>query len=251
MVTVLSIDGGGIRGLSPDIILAFLVRQLQNLDGPDARIADYFDVVAGTSTGGLISVILSVPAPGKTRPFPAREINNFYYNYGGVAAANPVRTFQRRRRKGFRKPMDFTKTLVLSLGCAEAKFEAKYDADLVNTWGWFKWVIYDKGSPMLQSLTSASHDMVGFHTAARFNSFGSDENFLRIQFRLASWFEAKFPDDPIPIEDIIAKFRSLNQCKQLVPSACRPPPHGFLKINVDGAMRCDGSAGGIGVFVSP
>ena len=51
-VTVLSIDGGGVRGIIPGTILAFLEEKLQEFDGPDARISDYFDVIAGTSTGG-------------------------------------------------------------------------------------------------------------------------------------------------------------------------------------------------------
>ncbi|KAG6736783.1 hypothetical protein POTOM_060322 [Populus tomentosa] len=52
-ITVLSIDGGGIRGIIPGTMLAFLESELQKLDGADARLADYFDVISGTSTGGL------------------------------------------------------------------------------------------------------------------------------------------------------------------------------------------------------
>ncbi|KAK7380981.1 hypothetical protein VNO78_33507 [Psophocarpus tetragonolobus] len=50
--TILSIDGGGIRGIIPATVFA---------KDPTTSLADYFDVIAGTSTGGLISVMLSAP----------------------------------------------------------------------------------------------------------------------------------------------------------------------------------------------
>ncbi|XP_062157618.1 patatin-like protein 2 isoform X1 [Alnus glutinosa] len=79
-ITVLSIDGGGIRGLIPGTILSFLESELQKLDGEDARIADYFDVIAGTSTGGLVTAMLTAPNE-KNRPlFAAKDIKDFYLN---------------------------------------------------------------------------------------------------------------------------------------------------------------------------
>ncbi|KAJ1286647.1 hypothetical protein BS78_03G368300 [Paspalum vaginatum] len=51
LITVLSIDGGGVKGIIPATFLAFLESKLQELDGSSARIANYFDVIAGTSTG--------------------------------------------------------------------------------------------------------------------------------------------------------------------------------------------------------
>lgn len=78
LITVLSIDGGGIRGLIPAIILNVLETELQNLDGKDARIADYFDIIAGTSTGGLITAMLTAPDEKKRPLFPASEIKKFY-----------------------------------------------------------------------------------------------------------------------------------------------------------------------------
>lgn len=78
-ITVLSIDGGGVRGIIPGVILAYLESQLQEIDGEDARIADYFDVIAGTSTGGLITTMLAAPNPKDNRPlFAAKEIVPFY-----------------------------------------------------------------------------------------------------------------------------------------------------------------------------
>ncbi|XP_027091094.1 patatin-like protein 2 isoform X2 [Coffea arabica] len=77
-ITILSIDGGGIRGIIPGVILGFLESELQKLDGEDARLADYFDVISGTSTGGLVTAMLAAPND-KNRPlFAAKEIKDFY-----------------------------------------------------------------------------------------------------------------------------------------------------------------------------
>ncbi|CAN6587786.1 unnamed protein product [Malus baccata var. baccata] len=81
MIRVLSIDGGGIRGLIPATILAFLESELQKLDGEDARIADYFDVIAGTSTGGLVTAMLAAPNENNRPLFAAKDIIDFYFHH--------------------------------------------------------------------------------------------------------------------------------------------------------------------------
>ncbi|KAK9109595.1 hypothetical protein Sjap_017655 [Stephania japonica] len=81
MVTVLSIDGGGIRGMIPATILAFLEAKLQELDGEDARLADYFDVIAGTSTGGLITTMITAPNENNRPLYAAKDINEFYLQH--------------------------------------------------------------------------------------------------------------------------------------------------------------------------
>ncbi|XP_030460489.1 patatin-like protein 2 isoform X2 [Syzygium oleosum] len=81
LVTILSIDGGGIRGIIPGIILGFLETELQKLDGENARIADYFDVIAGTSTGGLVAAMLAAPDK-KNRPlYGGKDIKAFYLEH--------------------------------------------------------------------------------------------------------------------------------------------------------------------------
>ncbi|XP_056169574.1 uncharacterized protein LOC115685894 [Syzygium oleosum] len=81
IVTVLSIDGGGVRGIIPGTILAFLESKLQELDGPDSRIADYFDIIAGTSTGGLVTAMISAPNKDHRPMFAACDINKFYLEH--------------------------------------------------------------------------------------------------------------------------------------------------------------------------
>ncbi|XVF17713.1 hypothetical protein REPUB_Repub10bG0147400 [Reevesia pubescens] len=78
LVTILSIDGGGVRGIIPGVILAKLESELQKLDGDDVRLADYFDVIAGTSTGGLITAMLAAPNENGRPLFAAKDIVPFY-----------------------------------------------------------------------------------------------------------------------------------------------------------------------------
>jgi uncharacterized protein len=49
---ILSIDGGGIRGILPCTILTFIEQQIGNL-------SDKCDLIAGTSTGGIIALGLN------------------------------------------------------------------------------------------------------------------------------------------------------------------------------------------------
>ncbi|KAJ9562264.1 hypothetical protein OSB04_007424 [Centaurea solstitialis] len=93
-VSVLSIDGGGIRGIIPATVLAFLESKLQELDGPDARIADYFDVIAGTSTGGLMTTMITAPDERKRPLYAAKEVIQFYFQHS-------PRIFPKRSRSKF------------------------------------------------------------------------------------------------------------------------------------------------------
>ncbi|KAH0695572.1 hypothetical protein KY290_013930 [Solanum tuberosum] len=117
-VTILSIDGGGIRGIIPGTILAFLESKLQELDGPNARIADYFDVVAGTSTGGLVTTMLTAPNKDNRPLYVAKDINNFYMEHG-------PKIFPQNSRNNFMKKM-----LNLFGG---PKYDGKYLRSLVRS----------------------------------------------------------------------------------------------------------------------
>jgi patatin-like phospholipase/acyl hydrolase len=57
---ILSIDGGGIRGVIPAVFLSRL-KDLLEEKGLQKPFHKIFDLMAGTSTGGLIALALSAP----------------------------------------------------------------------------------------------------------------------------------------------------------------------------------------------
>lgn len=66
---ILSIDGGGIKGLYSSKVIEHLEEKYQ------CSMSDYFDMICGTSTGGLIALALSLK-------IPATEISKIYETYG-------------------------------------------------------------------------------------------------------------------------------------------------------------------------
>jgi uncharacterized protein len=72
---VLSIDGGGIKGLYAATILAEVELALQQREGPDVRLVDFVDLICGTSTGGLIALALALR-------IPASRVCAFYEQHG-------------------------------------------------------------------------------------------------------------------------------------------------------------------------
>jgi len=81
-VTILSIDGGGIRGILPGVILAYVEKRLREREGDDVRLSDYFDLLAGTSTGGILSCIYLAPGEKGRPKFTAQEAVNLYLEHG-------------------------------------------------------------------------------------------------------------------------------------------------------------------------
>ncbi|HEV2770322.1 MAG TPA: patatin-like phospholipase family protein [Solirubrobacteraceae bacterium] len=73
---ILSIDGGGIRGIIPATVLAELERRTGR------RIAELFDLIAGTSTGGILAVALTVPGEGGIPRWRAEELIGLYVEQG-------------------------------------------------------------------------------------------------------------------------------------------------------------------------
>ncbi|XP_044427764.1 patatin-like protein 2 [Triticum aestivum] len=291
IVTVLSIDGVRVRGIIPGTILALLEEKLQELDGPDARISDYFDVMAGTSTGGLVTAMLTAPNADGRPLFAAKDINDFYMEHcpnifppvskgpfgllksmtgpkydgehlrsvvkellgdtrvdqtlsniviptfdkamkdvsknaflsdvcigtsaaptylpghhfetkdeggkprafnlidGGVASNNPTLLAMTDVSKQILmgnpdffpiKPVDYGKFMILSLGTGAAKIEEKFDVAECSNWGVLGW-LYNRGAtPIIDSFSQASTDLVDIHASVLFQALHCEKPYLRI-----------------------------------------------------------------------
>jgi uncharacterized protein len=92
---VLAIDGGGIRGLIPALVLTELERRAGR------RVFEMFDLIAGTSTGGILACALCAPDP-----LPASELVALYEDEG---------------------PNIFSRSLFQRIKSADGLLDEKYD----------------------------------------------------------------------------------------------------------------------------
>ncbi len=74
---ILSIDGGGIRGVFPAMFLAKLEAELKAQGKENWQIYQNFDLICGTSTGGILAIALALG-------IPAQELYNLYLENASV-----------------------------------------------------------------------------------------------------------------------------------------------------------------------
>jgi uncharacterized protein len=97
---VLAIDGGGIRGLIPALVLAELERRAGR------PVFELFDLIAGTSTGGIIACAVCAPDP-----LPAERVAAIYEEEG---------------------PEIFDRSVWQRIRSAEGLLDEKYDAGALD-----------------------------------------------------------------------------------------------------------------------
>nr|AXN93585.1 ORF2 [Cylindrospermum alatosporum CCALA 994] len=91
---ILSIDGGGIRGIIPAMILAEIERRTGK------PISSMFDLFAGTSTGGILALGLTKPKPNPNAPaysegvpepaYSAQALVSMFAKYGSEIFYEPI-----------------------------------------------------------------------------------------------------------------------------------------------------------------
>ena len=101
-MNVLAIDGGGIRGLIPAVVLTDIERRTGR------RTAELFDLIAGTSTGGILAAALGCPGADGGPRLRAEELIELYVTEG---------------------PRIFDRSLLKRVSSAEGLIDERYDAD--------------------------------------------------------------------------------------------------------------------------
>lgn len=76
MKKILSIDGGGIRGIIPAMLLMAIEERT------DRTVASLFDLMAGTSTGGIISLMLNRDGGNGAPKYRAADVLDLYVQRG-------------------------------------------------------------------------------------------------------------------------------------------------------------------------
>jgi patatin-like phospholipase/acyl hydrolase len=101
-VRVLSIDGGGIRGIIPAAVLA-------DLEVRAGRpVAELFDLVSGTSTGGILALGLTAPGENGGSRWRAQDLMELYVREG---------------------PRIFSRSIFDRIRSVEGAFDEKYPSD--------------------------------------------------------------------------------------------------------------------------
>lgn len=84
MKKILSIDGGGIRGIIPATILTEIEARTQK------PISQLFDLIAGTSTGGILALGLTKPNIDGKPAYSAEDLARLYEDKGEIIFHQPL-----------------------------------------------------------------------------------------------------------------------------------------------------------------
>lgn len=90
--TILSIDGGGMKGIVSALVLIELEDIIKKYSGADTvYLVDYFDLIAGTSTGSILAALLLCPNDYNRPKYTASDALNLYLTKGkSMFQTNPL-----------------------------------------------------------------------------------------------------------------------------------------------------------------
>lgn len=104
---ILSIDGGGIRGLIPAKVLAELEAELQK-EEPEKKLYEHFDLICGTSTGAILAI-------GIALGISAKDLAKFYEDNAKMIFPRFIFRFVPRKSRVFFNAMYSNEKLLKKL----------------------------------------------------------------------------------------------------------------------------------------
>ncbi|MFA5152081.1 MAG: patatin-like phospholipase family protein [Clostridia bacterium] len=95
---VLTIDGGGMRGIIPAAILVYIESKIQEISKkPTAHLIDYIDFIAGTSSGAILATAMVLPNDKGKPKLHMNNVLDFYLRMGESMYNRP----SKHKRKTF------------------------------------------------------------------------------------------------------------------------------------------------------
>ena len=84
-VRILSIDGGGAKGIVSAIILEYIEGKLQELaKNPKVRLSDFLDFISGTAVGAITSSLIITPDKDGKPAYTMKDIVSAIFNFSNV-----------------------------------------------------------------------------------------------------------------------------------------------------------------------
>lgn len=171
---VLSIDGGGIKGIVPAMILAE-IEKITN-----KRIYELFDLIAGTSTGGILSLGLTKPNSDRTgTQLKAEDLVELYTKEGQrIFKKNDEKKIPGLTLRALKFLFDLFKIQINPEELFSSKYTRREKREVIK-----EWLGYD--TPISQALTEVL--ITSYATNIRmpflFTSNSDKENFTSKNFR--------------------------------------------------------------------
>ncbi|XP_020202777.1 patatin-like protein 4 [Cajanus cajan] len=155
-ISILTIDGGGMKGILPSVVLDHLhkVLKLKTLPYFNAKLSD---ICIATSA-----------EPATLPPY-------YFENDGTEAALSEVIRYNK-----------YTKIVALSLGTGVTKVEEKYDVEMAAKWDKIRWI-----QPGLELLPRASMDMTEHYLATLAILRPPTKQIATFEFRYTVWWPTR------------------------------------------------------------